>query len=215
MKRAVDGADERTNDKGRRAAFRFLLLFNAPLPRTMLPFRASLFRAMPDQVPDWGAEDLQPWWHQGIARRGKLPRRRACRRKAVLALLLTPPRTSTGGPGAEPFGPAPPLGRRPIRDAPPAHSLVTFSCGRESHPPEAKKKTRPPVGDPATFTLRGSAPGRRPTGCSNLPRSCRNQAGGRQRNRRTVLFRTPESCRLTPTERGGYPRSCTFYGLWP
>ena len=86
MKRAVDGANERTNDKGRRAAFRFLLLFNAPLPRTMLPFRASLFRAMPDQVPDWGAEDLQPWWHQGIARRWNCPGVDHVRRKEKHAL---------------------------------------------------------------------------------------------------------------------------------
>ena len=45
-------------------------------------------------------------------------------------------------------------------------------------------------------------PARRPDGCLRPPSLCRHKAGGRRWNRRTIVFRTPESYRRTPTERG-------------
>ncbi len=48
---------------------------------------------------------------------------------------------------------------------------------------------------PPTF-----CPGRRPTGCLRPALSCQQQAGGRQRHLRTVVFSTPERERYTLTD---------------
>ena len=62
-------------------------------PQSCAPFRGSLFGAMPDQAPQWGAEDGQVWRHQGGARRGNCPAVDHARREAMDARELNPPRT--------------------------------------------------------------------------------------------------------------------------
>ena len=59
--------------------------------KTAGPDRPAVFffSRMPRQAPHGGAEDEQPRWHQGIARRGKLPGVELARRKVVGKFRLT------------------------------------------------------------------------------------------------------------------------------
>ena len=112
------------------------------------------------------------------------------------------PANFNGGSGGRSLLAKPrPGGRRPIRDAPPAHFCLLFLCGK-SRPPHRRNCAVPAGAGTGDLGPSGPAPRQVPKGVGKTPESQSVQGRRPPRGAAQCRVRTPESCAGTSAEWG-------------